>query len=137
MYSINNLIKSISIRGWITLLALIITVSVHAQESTLKGVIVDETNTPLIGATIQVKGGSTGAITDFDGNFTLKVKKGATISISYIGYKTQELKFNGQGSINIKINFSRFICWISDSRSCFTGSFRNYYQITRRCKSIG
>ena len=48
MYSINNLIKSISIRGWITLLALIITVSVHAQESTLKGVIVDETNTPLI-----------------------------------------------------------------------------------------
>ena len=103
MYSINNLIKSISIRGWITLLALIITVSVHAQESTLKGVIVDETNTPLIGATIQVKGGSTGAITDFDGNFTLKVKKGATISISYIGYKTQELKFNGQGSINIKM----------------------------------
>ena len=102
MYNINNLIKSISIRGYFTLLALIVTISVYAQELTLKGVIVDETDTPLIGATIQAKGTSTGAITDFDGKFTLKAKKGATISISYIGYKTQELKFNGQRSINIK-----------------------------------
>ena len=103
MYNINNLIKSISIRGWVTLLALMLTISVYAQELTLKGVIVDETDTPLIGATIQAKGTSTGAITDFDGKFTLKAKKGATITISYIGYKTQELKFNGQGSINIKM----------------------------------
>ena len=103
MYNINNLIKSISIRGYFTLLALIVTISVYAQELTLKGVIVDETDTPLIGATIQAKGTSTGAITDFDGKFTLKAKKGATISISYIGYKTQELKFNGQRSINIKM----------------------------------
>ena len=102
MYNINNLIKSISIRGYFTLLALIVTISVYAQELTLKGVIVDETDTPLIGATIQAKGTSTGAITDFE-KFTLKAKKGATISISYIGYKTQELKFNGQRSINIKM----------------------------------
>ena len=53
MYNINNLIKSISIRGYFTLLALIVTISVYAQELTLKGVIVDETDTPLIGATIQ------------------------------------------------------------------------------------
>ena len=56
MYNINNLIKSISIRGWVTLLALMLTISVYAQELTLKGVIVDETDTPLIGATIQAKG---------------------------------------------------------------------------------
>lgn len=55
MYNINNLIKSISIRGWVTLLALMLTISVYAQELTLKGVIVDETDTPLIGATIQAK----------------------------------------------------------------------------------
>ena len=91
MYNINNLIKSISIRGYFTLLALIVTISVYAQELTLKGVIVDETDTPLIGATIQAKGTSTGAITDFDGKFTLKAKKGATISISYIGYKTPRM----------------------------------------------
>ena len=87
MYNINNLIKSISIRGYFTLLALIVTISVYAQELTLKGVIVDETDTPLIGATIQAKGTSTGAITDFDGKFTLKAKKGATISISTLVIK--------------------------------------------------
>ena len=42
MYNINNLIKSISIRGYFTLLALIVTISVYAQELTLKVVIVDE-----------------------------------------------------------------------------------------------
>lgn len=63
----------------------------------------DETDTPLIGATIQVKGTSTGAITDIDGNFTLKTKKGNTLAISYIGYKTQEIKYTGQSSINIKM----------------------------------
>ena len=54
-------------------------------------------------ATIQVKGTSTGAITDIDGNFTLKTKKGNTLAISYIGYKTQEIKYTGQSSINIKM----------------------------------
>ncbi len=68
-----------------------------------KGVVLDETDTPLIGATIQVKGTSTGAITDIDGNFTLKTKKGNTLAISYIGYKTQEIKYTGQSSINIKM----------------------------------
>ena len=103
MYTINNIIKSIGLRGWFTLFALILTISLNAQESTIKGTIVDETDTPLIGATIQVKGTSTGAITDFDGNFILKLKKGATISISYIGYKPQEVKYTGQASINLKM----------------------------------
>lgn len=103
MYNINNLIKSISIRGYFTLLALIVTISVYAQELTLKGVIVDETDTPLIGATVQVKGTSTGSITDFDGNYTIKANKGAVITFSYIGYKTQEIKFTGQPTVNIKM----------------------------------
>lgn len=63
MYSI-NFIKSISVRGWFTLLTLILTINLYAQNTTLKGVIVDETDTPLIGATVQVKGTSTGSITD-------------------------------------------------------------------------
>lgn len=71
MYNI-NFIKSISTRGWFTLLTLILTISLYAQNATLKGVIVDETDTPLIGATVQVKGTSTGSITDFDGNYTIK-----------------------------------------------------------------
>ena len=58
MYNI-NFIKSISVRGWFTLLTLILTINLYAQNTTLKGVIVDETDTPLIGATVQVKGTST------------------------------------------------------------------------------
>ena len=102
MYNI-NFIKSISIRGWFTLLTLILTISLYAQNATLKGVIVDETDTPLIGATVQVKGTSTGSITDFDGNYTIKANKGAVITFSYIGYKTQEIKFTGQPTVNIKM----------------------------------
>ena len=102
MYSI-NFIKSISVRGWFTLLTLILTITLYAQNTTLKGVIVDETDTPLIGATVQVKGTSTGSITDFDGNYTIKANKGAVITFSYIGYKTQEIKFTGQPTVNIKM----------------------------------
>lgn len=102
MYNI-NFIKSISTRGWFTLLTLILTISLYAQNATLKGVIVDETDTPLIGATVQVKGTSTGSITDFDGNYTIKANKGAVITFSYIGYKTQEIKFTGQPTVNIKM----------------------------------
>ena len=68
-----------------------------------KGVIVDETDTPLIGATVQVKGTATGSITDFDGNYTIKANKGAVITFSYIGYKTQEIKFTGQSPLNVKM----------------------------------
>ncbi|WP_321019927.1 TonB-dependent receptor [Bacteroides sp.] len=102
MYNI-NFIKSISTRGWFTLLTLILTISLYAQNATLKGVIVDETDTPLIGATVQVKGTSTGSITNFDGNYTIKANKGAVITFSYIGYKTQEIKFTGQPTVNIKM----------------------------------
>lgn len=102
MYNI-NFIKSISVRGWFTLLTLILTINLYAQNTTLKGVIVDETDAPLIGATVQVKGTSTGSITDFDGNYTIKANKGAVITFSYIGYKTQEIKFTGQPTVNIKM----------------------------------
>lgn len=51
----------------------------------MKGVL-DENKRPLIGATIQVKGENNGVAADLDGNFTLKVKKNATLVVSYIGY---------------------------------------------------
>lgn len=51
----NTITKSIKLRGYITLLALIFTISLQAQNITVKGVVVDETDTPLIGATVMVK----------------------------------------------------------------------------------
>ena len=64
-----------------------------AQQQTKKitGTILDQTGTPIIGANVLEKGTSNGTITDFDGKFTLDVKQGATIHISYIGYKVQEI----------------------------------------------
>lgn len=54
----NNFIKSISQRGFIALLALMIAISVQAQGIQVKGLILDENNIPLIGATVMVKGNS-------------------------------------------------------------------------------
>lgn len=88
MYNIST--KAMSKRGWFTLLALIATIYVSAQN--IKGVVVDETDMPMIGATVMVKGTQTGATTDFDGNFTIQASKGSTLVFSYIGYKNQEVK---------------------------------------------
>ena len=78
---------------------------VHAtqQSSACKGVVIDNTGEPVIGASILVKGTTTGTITDFDGNFEIdNVKKGATLVISFVGYKTQEVVWNGQ-ALNITL----------------------------------
>ncbi len=74
------------------------------QQATKKitGTVVDAQG-PVIGASIMEKGTSNGAITDFDGNFTLSVKPGATIVISYIGYETQEIKVGDQSTFNITL----------------------------------
>ena len=66
------------------------------QQSTKKvfGKVVDATGMPVVGASVYQKGTTNGAITDVDGNFTLNVPKGASIVVSYIGYKTQELVIN-------------------------------------------
>ncbi|MEG2514980.1 MAG: TonB-dependent receptor plug domain-containing protein, partial [Bacteroidaceae bacterium] len=99
----HNIIKqATSKRGWFTLFALIIAISLSAQNK-LKGVVIDETNAPLIGATILVQGTTNGAVTDLDGIFHLNVKKGDVISITYIGYKNQNIKIQGQKSLNIQL----------------------------------
>ena len=98
----NNIIRSIGQRGLITLLTLILSVNLYAQK-VFKGTIIDETNMPLIGATVTIEGTSDGTITDIDGKFSIKVKKGAKVSFSYIGYKTQMLVFKGQNDITVKL----------------------------------
>lgn len=63
---------------------------------------VSDAEGPVIGASVVEKGNTgNGTVTDLDGNFTLNVKPGATIVISYIGYKTQEIAVGNQSSINV------------------------------------
>ena len=59
---------------------------------TASGSIVDSSGEPMIGCTVQQKGGTGGVVTDLDGNFKLQVPKNAVLVFSFIGYKTQELK---------------------------------------------
>ena len=62
------------------------------QTAEVSGVVKDASGMPVIGASVLEQGTTNGTITDLDGKFTLKVKSGATLEISFIGYKTQTLK---------------------------------------------
>lgn len=63
-------------------------VVVSAQEVNVSGVVTDQTGETVIGASIVEKGSQNATVTDIDGKFTLKVKHGAQLEISYIGYNT-------------------------------------------------
>lgn len=96
-------IKTITSRGYMLLLVLLITICMYAQNP-VKGIVLDETDLPLIGATVIVKGSlSNGAITDINGNFMINAKKGDALTVSYIGYKPQEIKIQEQHNITIKM----------------------------------
>lgn len=67
----------------------------ESSRKDIKGIIVDQNNEPIIGASVQVKGTSHGTITDFNGEYELtNIPSSAIVSISYIGYKTEELSAN-------------------------------------------
>ena len=76
----------------------------NVQQATKKitGTVVDAMG-PVIGASIMEKGTTNGTVTDFDGNFSLNVKPGATIVVSFIGFKTQEIAVGNQSTFNIKM----------------------------------
>lgn len=67
------------------------------QEGICRGVVLDAQGEPIIGASVIIKGTTNGFITDLDGNFTLKgAQKGDVLEISYVGYNTQTVKWQGQ-----------------------------------------
>lgn len=71
------------------------------QTKEIKGVIVDNSGIPVIGASVQVQGTTNGTITDMDGNFTLNASSDDVLTISYIGYVTQNIKVGNKTSFNI------------------------------------
>ena len=78
--------------------------TVAMAQGKVSGNVTDESGTPVIGASVMVKGTSTGTVTDFDGNFEIPgVQQNATLVISYIGYLTQEVALNGRKNIKVTI----------------------------------
>ncbi len=72
-------------------------------QSIVKGIVSDEAGEPVIGATVKVQGSNEGAITDFDGNYSVKAASNATLSFSYVGYVTQTVNVGGRSTINITL----------------------------------
>ncbi|MBR1515938.1 MAG: TonB-dependent receptor [Paludibacteraceae bacterium] len=76
----------------------------QAQSITVTGTVMaaDEPD-PVIGASVMVKGTTVGTISDFDGNFSVEAQVGSVLQISYIGYKTQEIKVSGTQPLKITL----------------------------------
>ena len=72
------------------MLGLFLSVSAFAQ-STITGQVKDATGEPVIGASVLINGTSNGTVTDLDGNFSISVQPGATLTISYIGFQKQQV----------------------------------------------
>lgn len=105
MRKYKNIYKLLVKRILFTFLALCLSISMFAQgQIKVKGIVLDDMNTPLIGATIQVKGGTKGTVTDIDGNFSIAVKANTTLVISYMGYTSKELKVKGSTTYTIKLD---------------------------------
>ena len=87
-----------------SLLALVACTLMYAQTGMITGTVVDDLGEGVIGATVMEKGTSNGTVTDFDGNFKLKVAAGTTLVISYIGYDKQEVAAQNGMKVTLKDN---------------------------------
>lgn len=90
----------------VALLGMLSPTSAFAQQLKVSGTVTDVKGDAVIGATVKVKGGGTGAsaITDIDGHFTVNASENATLTVSYIGYKMQDVPVNGRRQLNIVLN---------------------------------
>jgi len=82
---------------------------VYAQDRQVSGTITDdETGEPLIGVNIVVKGTTTGTVSDFDGNYELKVPTGATLVYTFVGYDPLEMTVSTSGRMDVKLKATTF-----------------------------
>ena len=88
----------------VVLVSIGISFSAYAQSISISGKVTDaSTSEGLPGATVLEKGTLNGMITDFDGNFTMSVKEGAVLSISFVGYASQEITIGNSTIINVTL----------------------------------
>ena len=79
----------------------------------IKGIVKDANNEPLPGATVQIKGTTTGVVTDIDGKYSLTVPSdpNATLIISFVGMKTKEVKIGKLENINVTLEARHWNRW--------------------------
>ena len=86
----------------VVLLLLMLPIGIWAQKITVKGTVSD-IDGPVIGASVKVKGAQAGAITDYNGNYTIDAQSNSTLVFSYLGYQTQEINVAGRQNINVTL----------------------------------
>jgi len=86
----------------ILFMVLVVQIS-FAQNKNVSGTVVDDMSIPLPGATIIIKGSSTGTTTDFDGNFTIEASADDKLLISFVGFTTQEITVGNSSSFQIQM----------------------------------
>lgn len=75
----------------------------YAQEKTVTGIVTDNTNLPVPGVNVLVKGTQKGVSTDFDGKYGISAAPGETLVFSYLGFKTKEIKVGSANSYNVAL----------------------------------
>ena len=80
---------------------LLVILGFFSLSAQVRGTVQDSEGNPLVGASIVIKGTTTGATTDFDGNYSIEVPNNATLVFSYTGYASKEVNVNGQAIIDI------------------------------------
>ncbi len=96
--------KSTLSKGILFALSWMFSLCIFAQNSTVRGVVTDNSGEPLVGVTVQVQGTTNGTVTDIDGNYTLNnVPADATLEFSYVGMKSQTLPVSGRNAVNVTL----------------------------------
>lgn len=90
--------------GILTLLLALVVQLTFAQQKTITGTVTDDTGLPLPGANVIIKGTSTGTQSDFDGNYSINANVGQTLTFSYVGFDTKEVKVENQNTISLSLN---------------------------------
>ena len=87
-----NYFLSSHMRACMMAICLLFAAVVNAQNVTVKGSVLDTKGDPIIGATIKVEGAQAGTVTNYDGDFTISCRNGATLNVSYIGFAPKQVK---------------------------------------------
>ena len=97
-----------SIFSKLSAIALILAFSLKAigQETVISGTVINESNSPLAGVSVKLKGSNKGTATDANGNFSISVTGSASLIFSSIGYQEQEVRVGNQKTLSIKLVLS-------------------------------
>lgn len=92
------------LKSLITPVLAVVCLQGFAKEISVSGIVTDsESEEPLIGASVTVKGRQSGVVTDLDGRYSIRADENATLQFSYVGFDPQNVKVNGRSNIDIQM----------------------------------